>query len=412
MPTDRRPALLLFALLCGAAQAETSPWYVGASQAWLHSSNLLRLSEGQAAPEGQSQADTVSSSSLLGGIDQPFGRQRLFGTLVLRSNRYSHNDLYDNESYAVNGGLDWATAERISGSVKGSANRNLASFTTDQGTRLSKKNLETTKQIDATVRVGVVTALSLEATAGKRSINYSAVEFQSRAFSELSSSFGLRWRADGSSQFGLAVRDTRGHYPWFRPDVNGDAGDRYERRDLDLSANLQPSGASRVDARLSFGHTEYEQASYRDLSGVTGLLRWSWQAGGRLKLDTRLSRDPGQSSYFLENFFDPQATVDYSRVTTALRLRADYEASAKIGLNASLTRAKRSLARLESSVFGSDELTGSDSTTTIAFGAVWTPTRSLQFGCDLAREKRRSGSALSSAYSDTSVSCSGQIVLQ
>ena len=55
--------------------AETNPYYVGVSQAFTHESNVFRVATGQAE-----SSDTYSTTSLLAGIDQPFGR-RLPATL-------------------------------------------------------------------------------------------------------------------------------------------------------------------------------------------------------------------------------------------------------------------------------------------------------------------------------------------
>lgn len=410
---SNRPWLVL-ALATAAAplHAETSPWYVGASQAFTHSSNLLRLDDGQATPDGFSRADTVASTSLLAGLDQPIGRQRLYGTLALRANRMSNNEIYDNESYTLNAGLDWATVDNLSGSLKLQSNRNLASFNAEEIGFVAKKNIETAQQLDAAVRLGVVTEWTAELNAGTRSVDYTADEYQSREFRQDSASLGLRWRPSGALSLGLAWRETRGRYPHFRPLADGSyEADRFQRRDLDLSAGLEASGASTVSARLSFGRTRYDVATQRDFSGVTGLLRWDWRPTARLRLDTRLTRDPSQSSYFFDSPL-ADSTIEYSRVTTGLRLRADYTASAKILLNLTLATERRSLARTLPSFTGSEPLTGSDRYTRLAFGATWTPTRSLQFGCDLGQDRRRADGQLSSDFSDTTSSCYAQITLQ
>ncbi len=402
---------LLVAASAGAAQAETSPYFVGLSQAFSHSANLLRLSDGQAAPEGFSKSDTVSATSLLAGLDQPFGRQRVYGNLALRENRLSNNKVYDNQSYALTAGLDWATVERISGSLKATANRNLASFNADEIGFVQKKNLETTQQVDAALRVGVVTELTAEVNVGERSVDYSADEFQSREFRQNSVSIGLRWRPGGAGTLGVALRETKGRYPKAFPAGSAVEADRFDSREVDVSANVAPSAASTVSGRISLGKTRYDVATQRGYSGVTGLLRWEWQPTGKLRLDTKLTRDPSQASYFFSSAV-PNSTVESSRLDTALRLRADYEASAKIALNTTLSYGRRSLARTLPAAFGGTDLTGSDRSNGLGLGASWTPTRSLQFGCDLARERRSSDSPLSSNYSDTTASCFGQITLQ
>jgi len=409
----RLPTLLLAGSLATVAQAETTPYYIGASQSFTRDSNLLRLSDTQEPPAGFSKADTISSTSLLAGLDQPIGRQRVFGNVALRENRLSNNDVYNNQSYSLTAGADWETVEHISGNLKASANRSLAHFNTEQIGIVTKKNLETTQQVDASFRIGVVTAWTAEAIVGWRSVDYSAVEYKSREFSQNSISLGGRYRPRGATSLGVAVRDTKGKYPSFFPQADGSyTGDQFDRQDIDFTGYIEPSGASSVAARLSLGRTRYDLATQRDFSGVTGLLKWNWQPTGKLKFDTRLSRDPGQDSYFFDSAVS-NATVDYSRLTTALRIRADYEATAKIGLNATIGYSRRSLARTLPAIPGVDsQLTGSDHSTNFGLGAIWVPLRSVTVGCDATRDQRRGELPLSSNLSDTTLSCYGQFQLQ
>ena len=51
------------------ASSDPNPYYLGVSQALTHDTNVTR------SPQGPS--DNYSSTSLLGGFDQPIGRQRL-----------------------------------------------------------------------------------------------------------------------------------------------------------------------------------------------------------------------------------------------------------------------------------------------------------------------------------------------
>ena len=77
-------ALTLLALACQPVGAETNPWYVGVSQGLTYESNLYRVDTTTDLNNGRdptqppvSRSDTVSVTSLVGGIDQPIGRQRL-----------------------------------------------------------------------------------------------------------------------------------------------------------------------------------------------------------------------------------------------------------------------------------------------------------------------------------------------
>ncbi len=415
--TPRRLLPLLLATLSGfsapAAQAEGSPWSLGLSQAVSRSSNLLRLPADAAVPAGFSRADTVSSTALLAGLDQPFGRQRAYGSLRLSADRLSNNGIYDNEGYALSGGLDWATVERVSGTLRASANRTLADFYADEIGFLAKKNLQTTGEIDNTVRIGVVTDWTAELNGAIRSVDYSAGEYQSREFRERSAGASLRFSPGGAASLGLGWRETRGRYPRFRTAADGTPlPDHFARSDLDLSGSLQPSGASRLAARLSLARIRYDIASQRDFSGVTGLLRWTWQPTAKLRLDTRLTRDPSQSSYFSDGAdAAADATVDYSRMTTTLLWRADWQATAKLAFNARLTHARRALTRTLSG--SGSAVDGRDRRTVLEAGADWAPTRSLRLGCNVARDQRSGDtSTLTSDYRDNTLACSARFTLQ
>ncbi len=416
-----RPLLLLPALLpalagvlaATQAHAETSPYYLGVSQSIAHDSNLLRLSENQATPAGVSKSDTIYSTALLAGIDQPIGRQRLFGNVSLRNNRLSSNDIYNNQSYSLTAGLDWETINNISGNVKAVANRNLASFNNVEIGVLTKKNLETTQQLDAAFRIGMVTAWTAEVNVGWRSVDYTAVEYASREFRQNSVSAGLRYKPSAVSNFGVALRTASGKYPHFRALGNGSfEADSYDRRDIDFTAAYLPSGASDYFARLSFGKTQYDVATQRDFSGVTGLLRWNWRPTGKLRFAADLSRDPSQDSYFLASQIS-NATLDYSRITNALQLRSDYDVTGKIAVNAALTYARRSLTRTVPLATGiNDRATSDEREANLSAGITWAPLRSVLVGCNLGRLQRNGDAPLSSDLQDTTYSCYGQFTLR
>lgn len=410
---SRRLAAALTTLAAGAAMAQSSPYYIGVAQSLGYESNLYRVGEGQEealARAGLSKSDTVSGTSLVGGVDQTIGRQRVYGSANLRANRYANNKTLDNESYGLNLALDWATVGRLSGTLSAAADQNLAQFNNRSaaGGVETKKNVVRTNQVDAKVRLGVVTKYTLEASLGHRDRSYSAPEYDSSEYRQTSGSLGLRYRPSGALSLGAALRITDATYPNFKPQA-----DRLKRQDIDFTATWLPSAVSQFNLRLSPTHTSYDRDTDSDFSGVTGSATWGWQPTGKLRLTTGLSRDTGQSSDAVNLGFFGTGVTDYSRTTTALSLKADYELSAKIALNAGLSYAHRALTNTLSQ--GSNSVTtgsGSDKTTVLSLGARWLPTRSIQVGCNASAENRSSNTNLSVSLSGSSFSCYGQFVLQ
>ena len=214
----------------------------------------------------------------------------------------------------------------------------------------------------------------------------------------------MRYRLGGATSVSLGLRQTRTEYPNLLIS-QADPRDKRKRNDVDLGAVWVPSGASRIDARISQGKTTHDQLPERDFSGSSGAVTWLWTPGGRLRLNTRLGRDIGQSSQFITN------AGAYAQTTDSLRVAADYDLTGKITLNSALQVYKRNLERSGQLI---ETVTGSDTTNIFSIGARWAALRSLSVGCQASYEKRGSNSsvALNEPYSANSVSCFGQLVLQ
>lgn len=392
------------------AQAQTSPYYLGVSLGAVYDSNLFRSRDNSVLPPGLSRSDTVLTTSLLAGIDQPIGRQRVFGTLSLSDIRYANNDYLNNPGYGLNFGVDWSTVERISGTVSMRANQAQRRFNESSGATIDpRKNTENSLGVDAAFRVGVVTEWSAEGSLGFSRVDYSIPEYAGSESDQSSVSLGTRWRPSSIINFGAALRYTLGNYPA--------RNDRFKSYSIDLTSAWTPGGANSAFVRLSPTRLTYDNASASDFSGLTGAATWQWQPTGKLQLSTTLSRDTNEDS-FNQRLLVPvsptqveslQVTTDDVNATTQLRVALDYAATGKITATTSATVANRSLDRTNSLIALSDD----DRTTTLSLGARWSPTRGTQLGCEIAREKRTTGlGVLTLPYSANTFGCTGQLLLR
>jgi hypothetical protein len=408
LPTRRHVLTAVLALIGSAgAVAETSPYVVGASETITHDSNVVRLPDGVTPPASlYSTTDWIATTALFAGIDQPFGRQRAYGNVSLRNNHYRYNQDYGNFGYGLAGGLAWSTIERVSGTVSLSSNRTLASFDRANGNNTPNivKNIEQTDQFGATAQVGVVTDLSF----------VGGYQHQSQRFSQVGDklvqdivNLGTRYRLGGELTLGAGLRFTHGRYP--------DNNDSFKGRNLDLSADWAPSPISTVTARVGLGKTDHTAATAQDFSGATGSLLWNWKPTAKLVFISQLNRATGTDSSF-QQLTDSGAVVtaqaDNSRLTTALGLNATYEATAKILINAGYNRASRKLTNALANNPGL-LLTDADRLTRSRIGVRYLPTRTIELGCNLARESRSAdNNTLTYAYSARVVSCSAQFSVQ
>ncbi len=404
---------LVLPLLGSGAAAQNSPWFIGGSYNVAKQDNVLELAIGQSPPPGFEAEDTVSTTSLLAGFDQRFGRQRAYGNVALRDTRYDSNTIFNNRGYSGRLGLDWSTAERISGSLSGSASRSLQRFNPFEIGFLGDKNLETVQSLTTRVSVGLVTAWSFELTGGRTDVKNSLdrPDVQSRNFAQDSASLGFQWRPSSITSVGLALGASRGRYPKFRTTADGFQADRFRRDDLQLTAAYRPTGASAFDLRISSGKTRYDLNERRDFSGVTGNATWSWQLSGKVFIQTTFTRDTGQDSYATAVFFLP-ATADYSRSNRTWRVQADYAATAKITITTSVMRHSRDLVRTTENPFLPLTARGKDDINYFNLGVRWAPLRNVQLGCDYGQEKRRGVGELVNNLDMRSVGCSAQLLLQ
>ena len=386
-------------LVGGAALAQSTdrPWYVGLGQDFTHQSNVLSSASGEIS-------DTISTTTLRGGLNVPFGRQRAYANVSLSHQRYQDLDARNNSGYVIGAGLDWSTIERLSGSLSLNANRHQSDFNVGGITPVTLSNIEISDEIAARFRLGTVTKLGFEAGFGQRNVSFSAPEFASREYKQNDASLGINFRPSGILTMGTGLSAQRTRYS--TPAPGQTAADRSQRQDVYVTANGVPTGASTVTARFNIGKTEYDLGTAADFSGVTGSLSWAWRPTGRLSLTTSMSRDSGQQSGFLRLVEGAAVSgADFSQVTNTVSLRAGYELTGKITLSGGLGYTRRNL------VDGFTGVAGNDNTSSLSLGANWAATRTVSVGCTVSRDSRAASGAGSSPSDSDRFGCSGQVLL-
>lgn len=396
--------------------AQTGPWYLALGQSLSRESNIYRLADG-ASPGIGSRGDTVWITSLLAGVDQTISRQRLRADLSLRASRFSANEALDNQGHGLRLSWDWATAGRIEGSLAAALDRSLVRFDNSDPAGGLVRNIGSTKQFDASVRAGLVTRWSVQASFGHTETGYSATQFAYREYRQDSFAGGLRYTSSPDLSLSLGLRRLEGRYPRFAVARDGSfVADHYEGRYADIGVRFGASGVSLLEAKLSAGHTRFDRASATDSSGLTGELTWNWRPTAKLKLDTRLARDRGQESASLGFFVTNTGQLasgrfaDFSRSSTSLATTLQYALSAKLSLMASATFIDRDLRDTRQDLFGQiTNRSGRDRMRQFALGARWQATRSIVLGCEVSSERREANSELSSDMSNQTRGCFGQV---
>jgi hypothetical protein len=391
--------------------AEPNPYYIGASEAYTHESNLFRVARGQ--PE---TADSYWTTSLLGGLNQPIGRQRLFADLAAHYNKYRDQDQLNNTGYDARLGADWETIENLSGKIGYTFNQALARYGADQGPALTTKNVQRSQEFFVNGQYGAVGLLSLTAGYNHRQLDYSAVEFAFEEFKQDAISLGLLYRPSGALTLGIGGRHTKGKYPFaVQSSVGGFQQDDFNRNDLDLTATWIATGESTITARLSHTNESHNVVKSRDLSAVTGAIRWDYKPTGKLSFATEYVRDTGAEAGFarIDPISAPGTVTNGSLVSDNVLFRGVWEATAKIQMQVDARYVHRNLVNTVALTSGgSSSEQGTDRLGEFKVGLNYEPIRSVLLGCSYGYERRGSNSAFSYAYRAGVASCLAQFKLQ
>lgn len=394
--------------------SDPNPYYLGVSQALTHDSNVTR------SPSGPS--DTYSSTSLLGGFDQPIGRQRLFGNAAITANRYMDQDQLDNTSYNLSGGLDWQTIADLSGNLNGGIGRFLAAPAASGIVPTTNRNVGDTKNLNAVARWGGAGRLSVEGTLGYAEVEYSAPEYVTSNTKTDSASLGLFYRPGGNLRLGVAGRVTKAKTPQAFAIVGGGfQSNDVKSKNVDFLVDYELTGLLTTNARISYTKQTNSGITDADFSGVTGTISLQYRPTAKLSFNAFAGRDVGFNSSIYNTvgivFLDPTTPIltpisglsQSNQITNSIGLNVGYLATAKVTANASVRYAR---ARLITTIVTQSSNQAAPDTTdvlkTAQLGAVWAISRNWSVSCNVAHETRDVSGAVVYDYSANSVGCLGQ----
>ena len=374
MRTERAIALVFGALAFATAHSETSPYYLGANGGVSHDSNIFRS---ETDPAG----DTTWSGGLVAGFDQPIGRQRIFANGAVSDNRHVRFSRLDDISYNLSAGADWATIERLSGSVRLASSSGLADYGLADAPQTTEKNILRTQQLMATAAWDLHSQFNLEASLEHDSLDYSTETYRTLDTRQNVLGLDMRYGAELGWSAAMGGRITRGVTPFFQVRPEEFEPDEVQRQDLDLLSIGYHSPKTSITARVSHSHETHTQSVQPGFSGFTGSIFIDYAPTSKVHLSVSASRDTGTATTFLR-FAAASLNVDASEVSNQFYASATFAVAPKVNLGL-VTRYNRGE---NSSPFG----TSRNSNGAYVLQASYEPRPALRFSCSIDREIRAS----------------------
>jgi len=322
-------------------------------------------------------------------------------------------------SYSAFLGVDWETIEHLSGRVSGNFNRGLSSAPAGGSTPLTAQNIADTQTIEALIRWGGPSLLTLEGGASYSNVGYSSPQYVGSEFNKSSANVGLFYHGGGPFRVGIGVRAdaTRSPNAFVDPATGQVQSTRLNGQYVDLFADYDVTGQIVTNLRLSYTRQE-NSAGGTDLSGWTGALGVSWQVTSKTSLRVDAARDAGFNSTTYNTFaFTPTATgiaftpvvgvFQNNQITASAGISANYAATAKISTFASARyyRAHQINLIAGGGAAAPDVI---DIANTYSLGANYEITRNWGAACTMAYERREVSGGTNYTYDAKTIGCSTQ----
>jgi hypothetical protein len=394
---------------------DPSPYYIGASQAFTHDTNVYRV------PNGVS--DTYSSTSLFGGFDQPISRQRVFGRAAVTGHLYQHESDLNNVSYALSTGLAWETINKLSGSINLRLNRDLAAPAASS-LPVARQNIADTKGFDAVARYGGASLLSLEGRVGYSRLDYSAPEYVTSESRHSTASLGVYYWPGGPLRLGVAARVDRTETPQalFDPATGTFLPNKINGRNIDLLADYDVTGLVSADVRLSYTKQTNTNIGESDFSGWTGSIGVTWRPTEKTSVRLDASRDAGfdtdlYTDQLPGNTLDPQPSTvtglyENNEVTNSASASVSYAATSKVRASAGARYLRANLSTVVAQGTASASSGQTDRVTSAYISANYEITRSWGVACTISHENREVSGRVNYSYTANTFACLTQITLR
>ena len=321
--------MLIVVLPLQAAELERFRFFTVAEVT--HDRNVFRLADStntQLALGHDQRSDTATTLGV--GVDMrlPISRQEVLAHVSIERSKYSTYSQLDYTARDLSANWKWVAGNNLSGDLSVGDSESLSDFADLNSTQ---RNLRQVRQYAAApwfrwqpnwIVRGRVQRLEIGnslASAADGNLRANMIEG------------GMQYQSDASNSVGVLVRRGHGRYP-NRQVVGGlSINNAYTQDELEGFVDWRMPERWRTQARVAQVRRRHDEFSNRNFSGMTGRLTQDWFVAGKSTVTFVARREIGAYEDITSNYV----------VTTAARLSANWLATDKLSLNASVERRQR-----------------------------------------------------------------------
>ncbi len=350
------------------------------AQSFSHDTNFSRTTT--------PQSETISQTDAILALDKPYGRQNYSGSARIGAARFEKNgDKLNSQNYDVSAGFSSEIASNWLVNLNASASENLNPNQNNPTGERVEKNVVSQRDGGLSIQYGVLGRWAMIGTASMSRLKYSLASQETLNREQGSQGLRLTYAPSDLLVFGLGGTHTQSDYKNL---VISGAPEQITQNSIDLTANWQSTGSSRLNGRLSAVENSYRSRPDISLKTFTGRATWTYTPRGLMTYALTLARstdsDPNRAG-----FIDSSGTLlDRSRdnVTTSAQGNVRWNFTQKVGFGAALGWYKYDIKDAYSGSTTSINTTDSSHYTTFTLSGDYQYSRAINMGCSAQSYKQ------------------------
>ena len=300
-----------------------------ATSSTLRDDNLYRAPKGGATPI---VSDVIQTSTLGLRLKKKFSLQELSANVSLADTRYRDHDALNRKAFNYDARWAWGLTRRLTGDLSVDHAEAQNSFSQYQYQASNQRNTRTTESQRFNLDYWMHSSWHAIGGVYRQSMSNELAVYEESDFEVTGAYLGVRFAPSSGNSLSLKIKQSEGRYVKRAFNTALQFDNAYSEPGYDLAVDWRLSGKTSVNATVGYLSREHEHFSSRDYQG------WTGQMGVRYNLTAKTVL----AANYQRGLAAAQSNTNSYTVLDDYSLNAQWQATQKIGLGASLAYSKRS----------------------------------------------------------------------